>query len=156
MTDLKNHWLVKLYVLYIKAAKFLPQVLLLAMRVIWGWQFFEAGKGKLGNLGGTAEFFAKLHIPLPHLNAFMAASTECFGGMLLLLGLGGRLVALPLTITMVVAYLTTELPVERFTQLLNATPFMFLVTSVIVLCFGPGKLSIDYLISRFVIKNKPG
>ena len=40
-----------------KIASFLPDPLLLAMRLYWGWQFFETGKGKLMNLDKTTEFF---------------------------------------------------------------------------------------------------
>src|SRR6185369_649034 len=92
-----------LYERFTHVLDYLRGPVLLMIRLYWGWQFFLAGKGKLGNLDQTAEFFAELSIPLPKLNAVMAASTECFGGLLLLLGLGSRLVGIPLTITMSVA-----------------------------------------------------
>jgi putative oxidoreductase len=68
--------------------------LLLIIRLYWGWEFFLTGKGKLMNLDRTTEFFASIDIPLPKLNAILAASTECFGGLLLMAGLMSRLSAL--------------------------------------------------------------
>jgi putative oxidoreductase len=87
---------------------------------------------------------------MPKLNAILAGSTECVGGLLLLLGLGSRLVSVPLIFTMVVAYLTADREAlnaifsdtDKFT---SAAPFLFLLTCLIVLAFGPGKLSVDAL-----------
>ncbi len=127
--------------------------LLFAMRLTWGWQFFETGRAKLANLDRTAGFFDSLGIPAPHFNAAMAGATECFGGLLLLVGLGSRLVSVPLAGTMVVAYLTAHLdsvkniasdPDAFFAQ----APFLFLLTSLVVLAFGPGAFSIDALLAR--------
>jgi putative oxidoreductase len=146
---------VKAYLLLIRVAKPLQCIFLLAIRITWGWQFFEAGKGKLENLHNAAGFFAELHIPLPYFSALLASCTECFGGLLLIAGLGARLISVPLTITKIVAYLTAHrgnlVSVDEFVK---AAPFPFLFTSLVVLCFGPGKVSIDYLIQRFVLKNR--
>ena len=79
-----------------KIASFLPDPLLLGIRLYWGWQFFQTGKGKLMNLDNTTGFFIELGIPFPKLNAIIAGSTECFGGLLLLVGLASRLTAVPL------------------------------------------------------------
>jgi len=131
----------------------LQPVLLLVIRGWWGWSFFLTGKGKLLNLDKTASFFADLGLPLPKLNAIMAGSTECFGGLLLLLGLGSRLVSVPLIFTMLVAYATADKEAlhaifsdtDKFT---GATPFLFLLACVIVFAFGPGKLSLDALLFK--------
>lgn len=154
MNTSKDNIAVKTYGLLIYGGTLLQSVFLLAIRCIWGWQFFEAGKGKLGDLNKVTGYFQSLDIPLPHLNAIVASTTECFGGLLLLIGLGGRLVSVPLTITMIVAYLTAGRPnIHSMDDFIKADPFPFLFTSLVVLCFGPGKLSIDYLIQRFVLKN---
>jgi putative oxidoreductase len=63
---------------------------LLAIRVYWGWQFFQTGKGKLMNFDRTVEFFTSLNIPLPAVNAAMAGTVECLGG-LLTIGASGKL-----------------------------------------------------------------
>lgn len=141
------------YTSLIRLSSSLQPALLLALRLYWGWSFFQTGKGKLMNLDQTTEFFTTLHIPFPSINAALAGATECFGGLLLLLGLMSRLVTLPLIATMIVAYLTADIEVvksifndpDKFTA---ADPFLFLLTAVIVLVFGPGALSFDRLITR--------
>ena len=154
MTPLKNHAAVKAYQLFSKGATLLQSLFLLAIRITWGWQFFQTGKGKLGNLDKVTGFFTSLHIPMPRFNAVLASSTECFGGLLLMLGLAGRLISLPLTFTMLVAYYTAHRPdIHSLDDFVNAAPFPFLFTALVVLCFGPGKLSADYLIEKFVHTN---
>ena len=138
---------------------YLRSPLLLAMRLFWGWQFFIAGKGKLLNLDQTVDFFTQLGLPFPQLNAILAGSTECIGGLLLLLGLGSRLISIPLAFTMVVAYLTADREalmaiITKPDDFVAATPFLFLLTSLIVLAFGPGYFSIDTLIGKFTGKKK--
>lgn len=131
----------------------LQPALLLVIRGWWGWSFFLTGKGKLLHLDKTAAFFADLQIPLPKLNAILAGSTECVGGVLLLLGLGARLVSVPLIFTMAVAYATADREAlqaiftdpDKFT---GATPFLFLLVCVLVLAFGPGRLSLDHWFVR--------
>jgi putative oxidoreductase len=149
----KTGKLANAYCLWVKAVSCLQSPLLLAMRLYWGWQFFQAGKGKLMNLDRTTGFFESLHIPMPHLNAVMAGSTECFGGLLLLLGLGSRVLTIPLIVTMCVAYMTADPDRVKviFTdpdKFVTADEFLFMLTAIIVLVFGPGKFSLDWLIAK--------
>lgn len=128
-------------------------VFLLLVRGWWGWSFFLTGRGKLLHLDKTASFFADLGLPLPKLSAIIAGSTECVGGLLLLLGLGARLVSMPLIFTMGVAYATADKEAvaavfsdpDKFT---SAAPFLFLLASAIVFAFGPGRLSVDALLAK--------
>ena len=148
------------YEFLVRAASSLRSPFLLLMRLYWGWSFYQTGKGKLTHLDQTAQFFDSLHIPLPKLNAALAGSTECFGGLLLLVGLASRLVAIPLICTMVVAYLTAEIETVRniFSEpdkFLGADPFLFLLTALIVLIFGPGVFSLDYLIAKKFASDSP-
>lgn len=137
--------------LLIKTASNLQSPLLLVVRLYWGWLFFQTGKGKLMDLSGPTQFFTELGIPFPAFNAALAGTTECVGGLLLLVGLASRLAAIPLTITMVVAYLTADLEAvkEIFSdpdKFLGAAPYHFLFASVLILAFGPGAFSLDRLI----------
>lgn len=134
-------------------AAWLQTPLLFVLRAYWGWSFAQTGWGKLMHLDRTANFFAELGIPAPKLNAIMAGSTECFGGALLLVGLGSRLVSVPLAGTMAVAYLTADREAVQAIfsdpdKFVSAAPFQFLLVSVLVLAFGPGKLSVDHLLAR--------
>ena len=126
----------------------LQSVLLLIVRLYWGWQFFLTGKGKLMNLQRTSDYFATLHIPAPTMNAILAGSTECFGGLLLLLGLGSRIITVPLICTMTVAYLTADLDKVKgiFSdpdKFVSADPFQFLFAALLVFIFGPGRFALD-------------
>ena len=130
------------------AAAALQSPLLLIIRLYWGLSFAQTGWGKLSHLDKTAEFFASIDIPLPKLNALAAGSTECLGGLLLALGLFARPVAVPLIFTMIVAYATADREALHAVfsepdQFVTAAPFLFLLASLIVLVFGPGKLSLD-------------
>jgi putative oxidoreductase len=126
---------------------------LLVLRVYWGWQFFLTGKGKLSDLEKPTQFFQSLGIPFPHEQAILAGSTECFGGLLLLIGLASRLISIPLAIVMTVAYLTADIEVVKNIfndpdKFLAADEFLFFYAVLLVLLFGPGKFSIDWLIKR--------
>lgn len=139
------------YELLVSGANYLQSPFLLLLRVYFFWQLFQTGQGKLAHIEKISEYFASLGIPLPTLNAYMASATETFGSLLLIAGLASRLTAIPITVVMVVAYLTADL--EAVTGILSnpdkfvkADPFPFLVTALIVLVFGPGKFSIDALI----------
>jgi len=138
----------------IAVASSLQSPLLLALRLYWGWQFFGDGKGKLLNLSHIADYFGHdLHIPFPYFNALLASATECIGGLLLLVGLGSRLVALPLVFTMIIAYLTAEIETVKHIfsnpdKFVTADPFLYLLASVIILVFGPGVFSLDWLVSK--------
>ena len=127
---------------------------LLIVRLLWGFLFAQTGWGKWQNISQVASFFTDLGIPLPLWNAYLVATTELCGGILLMLGLLSRLTPLPLVFAMIVAYLTTEQ--EALTALvsgdpdpfLSAAPFLFLLASLIVLLFGPGALSLDHWLTR--------
>jgi putative oxidoreductase len=143
----------RLYQTYVTLLNSLRSPFLLVIRLYWGWQFFLTGKGKLMNLDRTAGFFTSLHIPAPKLNAIMAGSTECFGGLLLLIGLGSRIATVPLIFTMSVAYVTAE--PDKIKNIFNnpdafvsSAEFLFMLVSIIVLLFGPGVFSVDALIRK--------
>ena len=139
----------------ITVASWLQPLFLLAIRLYWGWQFFVTGWGKLTHIPKVAGFFHSLGIPFPTLNAYLAGSAECFGGLFLLIGLASRITTLPLIFTMIIAYLTSEIDVVKniFSdpdKFVTDTPFLFLLAAVIVFLFGPGPLSLDGLIAFFL------
>jgi putative oxidoreductase len=128
-------------------------VVLLVLRLTWGWQFFQTGLGKLRNIERVITFFTSLGIPAPALTAYFVGTLELVGGLLLLVGLFARPIALLLAGNMLVAYLTAdrEALVGVFSNLeafQKADPFMFLLASVIVLAFGAGAVSLDRLIQK--------
>src|ERR1700751_3257715 len=142
------------YCWLVVCADALRSPLLLVIRLYWGWQFFLTGKGKLMNLPRTSQFFESLGIPFPHGQALLAACTECFGGLLLLVGLALRLISLPFFILLSVAFFTPYLDRVRGLfihpdKFVPADEFLFLFAVAIVFVFGPGKISIDTLVGKY-------
>jgi putative oxidoreductase len=143
----------KYYRLLIRAGLSLQSPFLLAVRLYWGWQFMETGWGKLTDIGKVIGFFTDLGIPAPMLNAYLVSALEFGGGLFLILGFGSRLVALPLVIDMIAAYVTADREAllsifsspDKFTA---AAPYTFLIASLIVLIFGPGRVSVDALLAE--------
>lgn len=132
---------------------YLESPFLLLIRLYWGWQFMQTGWGKLHNLSHVKDFFGSLGIPAPAVMAPTVSTLEFVGGLLLIVGLGTRLVALLLAGNMLVAYLSAdrEALVSIFSdpgKFYNADPFTFLFAAVIVLVFGAGLFSLDALIAR--------
>jgi putative oxidoreductase len=75
---------------------------------------------------------------------------ETFGSLLLIVGLASRLTAIPITVIMIVAYVTADFEaISKFfsdpDKFVKADPFPFLFAALIILIFGPGKFSLDAL-----------
>lgn len=126
---------------------------LLLVRLYWGWQFMQTGWGKLHNLSHVREFFTSLGIPAPGFTATAIASLEFFGGILLIIGLGSRLIGLLLACNMFVAYVTADREAlfsffKDPGKFYVADPFTFMFASVIVLVFGAGFFSLDAFLAR--------
>src|SRR5258708_39987526 len=145
--------------LLIASGAALQSPFLLGLRLYFFWQLFLTGQGKLSNIGKVSEFFASLHIPLPTLNAYFIGSLDCFGSLLLIIGLGSRLLSLLIVISMTVAYLAADF--EAVSSIFRVPdifvvvdPFPFLLTAVIGLVFGPGLFSIDALMKRILHRRE--
>lgn len=136
------------------ALAFLPPLL---TRLVMGQAFFLTGRGKLANLAGVVQFFTELGIPMPELNAALVSRLEFYGGIALVLGLFTRLVAAGLGSTMVVALATADkqsfLEAIRMTGdqgLTDIVPFVYLLFLVWLVIVGPGPLSLDGLVGRWL------
>jgi putative oxidoreductase len=124
-------------------------------RLTVGLVFIGTGWGKLHSLGDVTDFFASLHIPAAGFNARLAASTEFFGGILVLAGLGTRLASLPLAFTMVVAILTAKRgDIGGLTALVGFEEWSYLVFFIWLALTGAGPLSLDNLVSK--LRNGKG
>lgn len=146
------------YRVFASLANRLQSPFLLAVRLYWGWQFSQAGWGKLHRLPQVTEFFSSLGIPLPHLNAVFISSLEVGGGILLALGLGSRFIGFLLAGDMLVAYLAADRDAIRAIfsdpgKFYNADAYTFLFAALMVLIFGPGRFSLDALIQKLRSKG---
>ncbi len=120
---------------------------LLLARLAVAYGFLEPALLKWKDIGAVAEWFGSMGIPFPTLNAYMAASTEILGVLLLTIGLFTRLISIPLMVIMVVAIMTVHLAHgfsagdNGFEILLYYMLFLFIFTS-----HGAGKFSLDYFL----------
>ena len=138
---------------------FLPPLL---TRLVIGQAFFFTGRGKLANPEGIVSFFTSLGIPFPAANAAFVSRLEYYGGMLLIAGLLTRVVAFLLGSTMVVALMTAD-KADFLAALYNTgdkgltdvVPFVYLLFLVWLVIAGPGALSVDALIKRWLLPAAP-
>ncbi len=149
-----------LYSWFVKVANLLQSPLLLAIRLYWGWQFWQAGSGKLSNIPQTIENFTNMGVPAPAFNAHFIGLLEAGGGILLILGLASRLIALPLTINMITAFVIADREALKTafsddpSKFYSAAPYTFLFASLLILVFGPGMFSLDTLIAWYRAKRQ--
>jgi putative oxidoreductase len=118
-----------------------------------GYQMHITGNGKLHDLASVTGFFAQLGIPLPGASAIFISVLEFAGGILFVLDLGSRLIALLFAGDMVMAYIPADRDAvmsifQDPDKFYDATPHTFLVAALIVLIFGPGKFSLDALLAK--------
>ena len=147
------------YERFIKAASSLQSLLLLAVRLYWGWQFAQTGWGKLQHLPKVTNFFASLGIPAPAFSSFAVSWLELIGGIGLVLGIGSRFWGLLLAGDMFVAYLTAGRLnlLSIFSdpgKFYGDDAYTFLFASLLILIFGPGKLALDHFLKRMLLKDK--
>ena len=99
--------LIKLYQSFLNGIKHTDGVLALGLRLYLAPVLMQAGYNKLSHFSDTAAWFGNaewgLGLPLPELMVSLAAGSEFFGAILLILGLGTRLISIPLMFTMLVA-----------------------------------------------------
>jgi putative oxidoreductase len=122
-----------------------------------GYAFYQAGGGKLANMERTVGFFTDLGIPFPAANAAFIARLEFYGGMLLIVGLGTRVVAALLGSTMVVALMTAHRQelIDIFkgaseSGLTDVVPVVYGLFLLWLILFGPGLASLDALVRKWI------
>lgn len=122
---------------------------LLFFRIILAIGFSTPALMKLNNIGGIIEWFESLGIPFPMLNAYLATYTEVIGFVFLALGFATRIISIPLIIVMLVAIKTVHLE-NGFEAGDNGyeIPLYYILMLFTLFVYGPGKWSLDYLISK--------
>jgi putative oxidoreductase len=121
------------YTYLISGASHLQSAFLLGIRIVWGFELFETGSGKLFHIEKPIAYFTSLGIPFPIENAYLV---------------GGDFI---------VAYLTTEQDaLHKLVHLdpdafISADPFTYLLASIILFLFGPGAYSVDGFLKKFFL-----
>ena len=121
----------------------------LVVRLFFGYFWLETGWAKLHNLDSFTERFIGWGIPFPAFSAVLSAGTEFVGGGLIMIGLLTRLTAIPMIINMVVAIALVVIKnVGSFDDFVELDEFIYILIFFWLLMAGPGKVSVDTLISR--------
>jgi putative oxidoreductase len=153
--------LTNLYKLLIRFGVILAPIVLLLIRLSWGWELYESGHGHLQNVDEMIAKFTGWGIPHPRVNLYISAYTEMIGGILIMAGLGARLISIPIFFNFCVAYLTaSRVTVLSFfrqdpSNFIDDSAFPFLMMSLTILAFGPGILSIDGFLKYTLWKKTP-
>ncbi len=149
------HFCSKIYNWFIWIGGNLQSAFLLLIRIIWGHQFVYTGYGKLLNLDKVTIFFETLGVPHPEFHAILIGYVEMIFGLCFLVGFASRLVTIPLILTMISAIGFAHSHVfsnfhfiEDPSVLVREAPFPFLIATLTVFIFGPGRISVDAWIKR--------
>lgn len=120
---------------------------LLFARLLLAYGFYDPAMKKWSDIQSVAEWFSSLGIPLSTLNAYLVATLEFLGVILLALGLFTRFISIPLMGIMVVAILTVHIT-HGFSAGDNGfeIPLYYLLFLALFASLGAGKLSLDYLL----------
>jgi uncharacterized membrane protein YphA (DoxX/SURF4 family) len=135
----------------------------LALRLMAGGVFFWEGLLKFAYANQGVGRFTKLGMPMPEVLAPAIAVLEIGGGLLLMSGLGTRLISVPFIIEMIVAMLSTKITLFLGSSPLPAPPsppvmggwavlheirseYAQIMTCIYLLAAGPGPWSLDALL----------
>lgn len=126
-----------------------PNMGLLVMRLMLGFVGVWHGAGKLFNLfdgpglSAFADALRKMNVPAPMPSAILAGAAECFGGLLIAIGLFPRLAAVPYAITMFVAFFTAHKGVFSGAKGGGEYALTLGVFAIALILTGPGQYSIS-------------
>ena len=140
------------------------QSTILILRLMAGGVFFWEGILKFVYVNQGVGRFTKLGFPFPEATAHFIAVGEIIGGLLLIFGLFTRIVAFYFIIQMIVAVLSTKIDLYFGTSPLPLPPappkmgiwavlheirsdYAQILTCLFLLIEGPGRMSLDFIIS---------
>ena len=144
----------------------------LGLRLVLGWEFWEAGREKFSGSNWFMDIQGKFPFPFnlvpADLSWGLATWTEMLGAIALVLGLGTRVFAFSLFVLTIVATAAVHWPDDwmMFSDLLQGyaitdkghgnykLPLLFLVMLVPLILRGAGKLSLDALLAAW-LKSAP-
>jgi putative oxidoreductase len=119
----------------------------LIMRLVVGYVFMLTGWAKLNNLPQMIQNFTEWGIPYPNILTPFASGVECFGGIMLILGLFTRIPAAMLVVVMVVAIKVAKWSdVDSLETLLGFEEVTYLAAFLWLAIAGPGAVSLDRLL----------
>ena len=121
----------------------------LLLRLVFGYFWLETGWAKLHNLEFFSARFVEWGIPFPLFSATVSGATDLIGGALLIVGLGTRLVAIPMIVNMLVALAVVVLPtISTVDEFVELDEVLYVAVLFWLLMAGPGKASLDHWLAR--------
>ena len=113
-------------------------------RLLMSSLFVWDGIIQLRNPGGTAQYFASVHVPAPDVAVWISILVHLLGGLALLAGFYTRWAAALLVLVCLGTAFGVHLPagdpdnmIHFYTNLVRTGGFLYVIT------FGPGGLSLD-------------
>jgi putative oxidoreductase len=122
---------------------------LLIMRLVLAYGFYHAAKMKWADINAIIAWFQQAKFPVPPLSAYLVASFEALGTLLLILGLFTRLITIPLMFIMLVAIFAVHWP-NGYEASNNGfeIPLYYLIMLFTLFIMGPGIISVDHALGR--------
>jgi len=141
----------------------LEQYAILLVRVALGLFFAISGANKLFVAGRTQTVYETLvqaKVPFPRPMTYFVSGVEFVGGSLLTVGFLSSLACGALLVDMLVAILTTKLPAmpkglsppNWLDDFLYLPEVMYVLFFISLICFGPGKFSVDYWLAGRLLR----
>lgn len=127
-------------------------VALLVLRIAVGLVFIVYGFAKVSHLPGTAALWTRLHLPAPAIMGPVQGVVEFLGGILVVLGLLTRPVAVLLALDMVGALVLVRIPRSAF-QGGYALEWQACMIGVALALAGAGAFSLDRLLRRGAVRH---
>ena len=123
---------------------------LLFLRLILAYGFYSPAMMKLKDINAIGGWFESMGYPLPYISAYMAAITEGLGVILLILGLGTRIITVPLMLVMLVAVFSVHYA-NGFAAGDNGyeIPLYYLLMLFTLFVMGSGRISVDHILRKF-------
>ena len=126
----------------------------LILRLSVGWMFYVSGKIWIDKLDAHANYFASLGFP--RFMATVVVVIEMVGGLMLMAGVGTRVVAALLVGVMGGALMTQHYDTvsKSLDKLFYHQDFLLVLVLLVLVVLGPGKVSIDRFIRARLAPKK--
>jgi len=125
---------------FIVSKVFLPPLARLLMSSLFVWD----GIVQLRNPGGTAQYFASVHVPAPDIAVWISILVHLLGGLALLAGFYSRWAAALLALVCLGTAFGVHLPAGDPSNMINFYKNLVMTGGFLyVIAFGPGVFSLD-------------
>jgi putative oxidoreductase len=117
---------------------------MLFIRLVLSYGFFVTAKTQWSDIQAISNWYENNQIPFPIFSAYLSASIEILGAVLLFLGLATRLITLPLMVMMLIGIFLVHWE-NGFEATKNGVeiPLYYTIMLFTLFIIGPGRVSLD-------------